>query len=467
LRRLGYSYTRADVDDFDQLLTTQQWDMVVVDNPSCYLGGCLEDYAYRSVSQYASAWGPSLLDTWTLEQYPELADAFGVVSAERLYNTLPALYAWQTTPLFDTPNAVPTTVSNWLIWSTATVGNRLTVTAAGATPEAGWAAVETADEAAIVTSNGGNSMVDGYLWVIANQDAEENGAYDGDGVQDVVELIMNQIVSLAQQPYVDITISPMATTTGATVSYTARTGPEVANVDWDAGDGNILSGWAPTHVYSEPGFYTVNATAYTGWGNGGRTSTRALIVGFPDAAPGHWACNQIIACFESGIVTGYWDGYHPAENVNRAQMAVYVARALAGGDANVPPGPGTPTFADVATDYWAFNYIEYAVTQAVVQGYWDGYHPEEVVNRAQMAVYMARAVVPFSERPSLPSYTPPGTATFPDVATDYWAYKYVEYCYAQGIVTGYWDGYHPVENVNRGQMAVYVQRAFDLWMPYS
>jgi hypothetical protein len=41
---------------------------------------------------------------------------------------------------------------------------------------------------------------------------------------------------------------------------------------------------------------------------------------------------------------------------------------------------------------------------------------------------------------------------------------WVEYCYAQGIVQGYWDGYHPEETVNRAQMAVYIQRAFQLPM---
>jgi hypothetical protein len=47
---------------------------------------------------------------------------------------------------------------------------------------------------------------------------------------------------------------------------------------------------------------------------------------------------------------------------------------------------------------------------------------------------------------------------------DYWAYKHIEYCKAQGIVSGYWDGYHPADTVTRDQMAVYVARAFGLAM---
>ncbi len=89
---------------------------------------------------------------------------------------------------------------------------------------------------------------------------------------------------------------------------------------------------------------------------------------------------------------GYWDGYHPGAVVDRAQMAVYVSRAMAGGDANVPDDPdGTPFFSDIPSSHWAYRYVEYCHDQGVVGGYWDGYHPEEVVNRAQMAVFVARA----------------------------------------------------------------------------
>jgi hypothetical protein len=97
-----------------------------------------------------------------------------------------------------------------------------------------------------------------------------------------------------------------------------------------------------------------------------------------------------------------------------------------------------------------------------VQGYWDGYHPSEIVTRAQMAAFVARALVAPSGDAAIPEPEPP--LTFPDVPATYWAYKWIEYCHAQGVVQGYWDGYRPEETVNRAQMAVYVQRAFDLPM---
>jgi hypothetical protein len=92
----------------------------------------------------------------------------------------------------------------------------------------------------------------------------------------------------------------------------------------------------------------------------------------------HWASDDIGACVEAGIVAGYADGsYQPANAVTRDQMAVYISRGLAGGDANVPDFTDTPTFPDVGSEHWALDYVEYAVDQNVVAGYGDGnYHPE-------------------------------------------------------------------------------------------
>jgi hypothetical protein len=197
------------------------------------------------------------------------------------------------------------------------------------------------------------------------------------------------------------------------------------------------------------------------YGNRAQAGVNVLLRAFGDIPLGFWARDYIYAAARAGIVQGYPDGtYRPDQAVNRAQMAVYISRAVAGGDASVPTGPATATFPDVPTDHWAYKYIEYCHDENVVEGYWDGYRPEEIVNRAQMAVYVARALVAPTGDSAIPDPAPP--ATFPDVPTDYWAWKWIEYCHANGVVQGYWDGYHPEEVVNRAQMAVYVQRAFDL-----
>jgi len=114
---------------------------------------------------------------------------------------------------------------------------------------------------------------------------------------------------------------------------------------------------------------------------------------FTDVPTLHWAYSEIEACAQAGIVGGYPDGtYQPVGTLTRDQMAVYISRALAGGDENVPEFTGTPSFNDVPAGNWALDYVEYAVDQNVVQGY-DAvtYAPTVQVDRAQMAVFIARA----------------------------------------------------------------------------
>lgn len=186
---------------------------------------------------------------------------------------------------------------------------------------------------------------------------------------------------------------------------------------------------------------------------------------FTDIPWWYWAKEQIEALAKAGIVSGYYDGtYQPAQVVTRAQMAVYLARAMAGGDAGVPPGPGTTSFLDVRPDHWAYRYVEYCHANGIVNGVAGRYYPDGIVDRGQMAIFLARAMAGGDE--GIPA--PPATPTFPDVTPlNRWRdlYKYVECLAAEGVVGGYPDGrYHPEREVTRDQMAVFVQRAFALPM---
>ena len=204
---------------------------------------------------------------------------------------------------------------------------------------------------------------------------------------------------------------------------------------------------------------------------------------FPDVLATHWAYDSVEACVESEIVSGYAEGsYQPSNPVTRDQMAVYIARALAGGEDNVPEGPAEATFDDVpstgygesGTDpYWAYDHVEHCYAQNVVQGYTaTTYEPTVQVTRDQMAVYMARAMVAPTGEAALADYVPADPRNFPDVPStgygddgteSFWAYTHIEYCVENGVVSGYEDGYYrPEWIVTRDQMAVYVARAFGL-----
>jgi DNA-binding beta-propeller fold protein YncE len=199
---------------------------------------------------------------------------------------------------------------------------------------------------------------------------------------------------------------------------------------------------------------------------------RLVVIGyegprFPDVLPYHWAYEEVEACCDADIVRGYPNGlYRPNVAVTRDQMAVYVSRALAQGDENVPEFAGAPTFPDVGTEHWALDHVEYAVSQNVVAGYPDGYYrPQYEVTRDQMAVYIARSLVAPAGEAALADYVAADPRNFPDVASDFWAYTHIEYCVENGVVQGYLDGYyHPEYVVTRDQMAVYIARAFGLLM---
>jgi hypothetical protein len=80
-----------------------------------------------------------------------------------------------------------------------------------------------------------------------------------------------------------------------------------------------------------------------------------------------------------------------------------------------------------------------------------------------MAAFVARSIASPTGEVGLVGYTPPTTPSFSDVPTNFWAYKYIEYCAAQGVVVGLGDGtYHPEYAVTRDQMAVYLARGFHL-----
>ena len=228
--------------------------------------------------------------------------------------------------------------------------------------------------------------------------------------------------------------------------------------------------WSVPFTVGELESLAVNPTDGSCWvvETGGEAELVHLTVNctpFDDVTCEQWAAKEIEACWEAGIVKGYTeDFYRPADSVTRDQMAVFISRALAGGDEHVPTGPATPSFKDVPADHWAYRYVEYAAGHKVVEGYERGmYQPDTVVDRGQMAVFIARALVSPLGDAGLLGYFPPLAPSFSDVQPRFWAYKYIEYIKSRGVVTGYPDRlYHPEYDCTRDQLAVYVARAFQL-----
>ncbi|HSN85619.1 MAG TPA: ELWxxDGT repeat protein, partial [Thermoanaerobaculia bacterium] len=188
----------------------------------------------------------------------------------------------------------------------------------------------------------------------------------------------------------------------------------------------------------------------------------ALGGSFGDVPTSHWAWRQIETLAENGITNGCSTGadYCPASFLTRAEMAIFLGRALHGASF-VPPAATGTRFQDVPANFWAGAWIEQIATDGVTQGCSANpplFCPGSSVTRAEMAIFLLRALHGGSYTP------PPPTGTrFTDVPANHWAGAWIEQLAAEGITSGCAPGlYCPGGLVNRAEMAVFLTRAFGL-----
>ena len=190
----------------------------------------------------------------------------------------------------------------------------------------------------------------------------------------------------------------------------------------------------------------------------------AFTKAFKDVDDDYWADDYIHGLAGAMITFGVPGGYFlPDNELTRAEMAVFLIRGVHGPLWKPPSALGI--FNDVTPDHWAADFIEQLYADAITTGCIPGtpdnmwYCPEDHVTRAQMAVFIVRAV-------HGPGFVPPApTGIFPDVAVDHWAAAYIEQQFNDGITTGCGGGlYCPERYVTRAEMAVFLVRGFNI--PY-
>ncbi len=608
---LGLGYRTADSSDFNAWLTGKSWGLVVVDMPNYKPSG-----GYTDLANFLNAGGRAAVSTWRFTNEPVLCTAFGVTADETFLTPQP-IYRWEPThPVFTYPMDVPDLVT----WNDTFIADadRVSWVSGSAIPAAGYTGSPTAGQVALLIADD-IRILNAFLWAEANQDD------DTDGMDDCLELIINEIEFLRPGPRADfsasdtlsvpgqdltftdlstgspeawywdfgdgeisveqnpthayagtgtytvtltatsangqdavtktdyitvgavgaadfsgtptsgnaplsVTFTDLSTgdilawdwdfgdtgtstdqsptheyvtpgvytvtlvvtdydggdteiktdyiTVGAagvaafsatptegiiplTVDFTDESTGDVVSWDWDFGDGGTSTQQNPSYEYADPGIYHVGLTVTDAYDSDTETKIAYVWVGFLDCGPDNWAFEDVLLCAYFDIVQGYPGGtYGPTFPVSRGQMAVYIARAIAGGDSAVPDPTPPATFDDVATDHWAWKYVEYAVAEGVVTGY-DAttYAPDGEVDRGQMPVFIARArgwIDIGDDMTTAPDL-------FPDVPAGFWSGTAIEACVDNNVAQGYGDGnYHPEYTVTRDQMAVYVGRAFGL-----
>jgi hypothetical protein len=159
-------------------------------------------------------------------------------------------------------------------------------------------------------------------------------------------------------------------------------------------------------------------------------------------------------------ITGGCGGYNycPDASVTREQMAIFIERAFG---MVTPPTPILQTFEDVPTTWFSYPFIEDFATRGITGGCSVTpklYCPGSSVTREQMAIFIERALGAFT--PPIPIQQ-----TFEDVPTSWFSYPFIEDFVTRGITAGCSVTpklYCPASPVTRGQMAVFLVRAFGL-----
>ena len=148
------------------------------------------------------------------------------------------------------------------------------------------------------------------------------------------------------------------------------------------------------------------------------------------------------------FIFGYPDGtVHPDAGVTRAEAVTMIFRLIDDADKEAP---AESAFTDVPQNAWYAQYVAYAASKGIVQGYPDGgFHPDDSITRAEFATIMAR----FLAEPS-------GAAPdFADVPAGHWAAGYIGACVANGWIKGYPDGtFMPESSITRAESVAVLNR---------
>jgi hypothetical protein len=119
-------------------------------------------------------------------------------------------------------------------------------------------------------------------------------------------------------------------------------------------------------------------------------------------------------------------------------------------------------FADVPEGYWARQPIENTGTVGMVEGFPDGsFRPDRALTRAELATLMVRAK-------GIKMGTGSARKIFKDVSANFWAAKYIDAAYREGLITGYPDKtFRPNNKINKAEGIAILVRFENLKVAYE
>ncbi|MBI5962998.1 MAG: SBBP repeat-containing protein [Chloroflexi bacterium] len=259
----------------------------------------------------------------------------------------------------------------------------------------------------------------------------------------------------------DFSLTTTAGISGATVSGVSGSGSVyTVTVNTGSGDGTIRLDVVDDNSIVDAASNQLGGVAL---GDGNFASGEVYTVNkssiFADVPLSYWSWSFIERLYNAGITGGCTTvplNYCPTNSVTRAQMAIFLVRAMHG-VAFVPP-TATGVFSDVPVGSFGADYIEQLAADSITSGCGGGnFCPGASVTRAQMAIFLVRAMHGIAFVP------PTATGVFSDVPVGSFGADYIEQLAADSITSGCGAGiYCPSTTVKRDSMAVFLVRAFNL-----
>jgi Metallo-peptidase family M12/S-layer homology domain len=181
---------------------------------------------------------------------------------------------------------------------------------------------------------------------------------------------------------------------------------------------------------------------------------------FLDVPPSHPFFDFVEILAANGVTGGCAPSYYCPDNpVTRAQMAVFLLKAKFGA-AHVPPAATGTVFGDVPATAFGAAWIEELANLGVTSGCGGGnYCPNQTVTRRQMSTFLLKTKFGSAHVP------PAATGVFADVPMGDAFVAWIEELYSDEITGGCLTNplrYCPNAPNTRGQMAVFLVKAFDL-----
>ena len=238
-----------------------------------------------------------------------------------------------------------------------------------------------------------------------------------------------------------------------------------------SGSGNTRTATCTTSTLSV-GTHSIVAS-YSGNASNAASSSGTLsqsVTGTPnfvDVPTGHVAYDAVRAIAYHSISLGCASNpmrFCPDGDVGRDEMAVFLERAMRG--IGYPFAPTGTLFSDVPMANWAVGPIEQLFDDGVTLGCGASplrYCPDANVTRAEMAIFLLKA------RHGA-NYNPGGATglVFSDVPASHWAAAWIEEFAELGYTAGCRStplDFCPNDPVTRAQMALFLQRVFNLIGP--